>query len=65
MMELWCWLVWRLKRLAWPYYRCDLCLGQHYGCYCRSEGAVAPCTPPERWRVGLRRVLAILGVDSL
>jgi hypothetical protein len=65
--ELWPWLGWRLKRLAWPYYRCELCVGQdpQHGCQCAYYDCIRPCVSPERWRVWLRRALRFIGVDSL
>jgi hypothetical protein len=44
--------------LAYPVYECEDCIGmKEYGCYCSHYEAVAPCKPPERWRLLLRYFL--------
>lgn len=65
--ELGPWLGWRLKRLAWPYYACEQCVGQdrYTGCYCSYHGCVHPCEGPAMWRVWLRHALRVVGVNSL
>jgi hypothetical protein len=52
-------LRWRLRRLTWPVYDCEQCVGQDVwqGCYCDYHGGVAPGVGPERWRVWLRKVV--------
>lgn len=67
MTSLGLWLGWRLKRLAWPYYNCEWCVGQApgTGCYCSNSDCVRPGTPPERWRRWLRKSLQFTGMDSL
>lgn len=50
-----------LRRMAWPLYECQLCVGQEYwqGCYCAYHGAIAPGGPgPKRWRRTLRWALS-------
>lgn len=51
----------RLLALAHPLFECDKCNGVSYvtvqACECAYYGAIAPCTPAERWRRALRWVL--------
>ena len=51
------WLRIYLRRLAWPPYDCERCVGQDYGCWCDYHGAIAPGIGPEWWRVRLRVLL--------
>lgn len=46
----------RLRRWLYPMFRCELCVGQEYGCWCAHHGSIAPGVGPERWRVLLRWV---------
>lgn len=47
----------RLCNWAWPFYDCELCVGQEYwqGCYCAYYEADGPCSPyTPLWRMALR-----------
>jgi hypothetical protein len=67
MIPIWLWLLWRLKRLAWPYYACEQCVGQDpwQGCYCAYYDCVRPNEGPETWRLWLRKALKFIGMDSV
>jgi hypothetical protein len=48
----------KLVQLAYPVFNCDDCIGmREHGCQCAAYGAVAPCTPPNRWHRTLRFLL--------
>lgn len=48
-----------LRRLAYPSYDCELCVGQEWwqGCECSYHGGIAPGVGPEWWRVQLRKLV--------
>jgi hypothetical protein len=52
-----------LRRIAWPSYECECCVGQEawQGCYCWHHGGTGPGVGPEHWRCILRRALDAVG----
>lgn len=54
---MWRWLRILLSKVAWPAFDCTDCIGMRYphGCQCAAYDCVAPCAPPEPWRVWLRK----------
>jgi hypothetical protein len=36
-----------LRKIGWPYYECECCVGQEWwqGCYCAYHDAYMPCWP--------------------
>ena len=62
----WQQFLWAWRRLCWPSYECQLCVGQDWwqGCYCAYHECAGPCAEPPRW-MRLGRWLYAQAVERL